>query len=89
MQLEIELRKSSSLFHGYRSRNTTRLAGSLRTNTSAVALVIGLVRWRRRPPRDQLARLKRDLDEVDHVVSDLRRARLRQLAAARRQRAES
>jgi hypothetical protein len=39
-------------------------------------------------PRDQLAQLLQRLDDVEAIVVSLRRARLRQLAAARRQRAE-
>ncbi len=41
------------------------------------------------PLRDQLAPLRQFLDETEKVVIDLRRARVRQLAAVRRQRAES
>jgi hypothetical protein len=40
------------------------------------------------PLGDRLARLRRSLDEMDTVVIELRAARVRQLAAVRRQRAE-
>ena len=89
MQLEIELTTSSSRSHGSGGQTTTRLTGLLRTNTSTVVLVFRLARWRRHTSKQQLARLKRDLDEVENAVSALRRARLRQLAVARHQRAES
>ena len=69
----------------YRSRATTRLVGSLWGLASVVELM-----WRpHRSPKDQLTRVLRDLDELDDAVTELRRARLRQLSAARRQRVES
>lgn len=88
MRWETKPPTSSSTSRGNPSRQTRRFAGALWTNPFSVASAV--MRWSRRPsPRDQLGRLKRELEKADQAVIDLRRARLRQLSAARRHQADS